>query len=972
MTRKVDEQVLQGFIDEAKSYLPSIIDGIQAFRDQPSDADLLDEAYRYMHTIKGASSMVGLDGLSTIADELEQILTDLVDGKLVFHEEEFDGLLEAVELIQTYLDGVADESFDEAPLVDMANSIVQQLHEGAEEGHKSKDEDQTSQPAEDLQVLPTEGLKGSAGVNLDFSMPEDLAPELLEVYTIESEDHLRDISRHLEILKNEPENKDVLQDVRRTVHTLKGAAGVVGLIAVSELAHRMEDLLDQVYDGWLNIDPEVLELLFGSTDALEDMSKGDKWNDELKVRLEDLYLEYETLLLPKSETSELLSLAEISGDAADLDLLPAGEPAGGNGKGDSIEDQELSRPYKKDDVMRVPLSRLDDLVRMVSELVINRTTFEQRMGEFENEVEELRLSSERLRKVSAKLDADYEVSALGGRLAFADSQGQTKPVYSFDTTNVHGFDELEFDRYTEFHLLSRELMETTADIRTVGHHLATLTGDFESMLNRQGRLSSEIQDKLMRTRMVPLGTLSTRLRRAVRVIAKEQGKSVNMILEGENIELDKSVLDDIADPLLHLMRNAVDHGIEPPAKRETSGKPEEGEIKLQAHYEGNQIVIRVTDDGAGMIPQVLRTAALRGGFISEAEAGHLSDEELYEKAFLPGFTTAAEVSEVSGRGVGLDIVKTTVEKLKGSVRLESKPGQGASFTIRLPMTMAVMQALLVRAHSETFALPLGVISNILRVEPSEIEEIGETPVLKMDDKLYPLIWLGEALNLSHPADEIQGRIPVLIMEIGDQSVGLVVDHVVGGQEIVIKSLGSHLRNVHAIAGATLMGDGSVVLILNPGELLYDAPHASRYGKSVLEEAGDPRDEQYTVMIVDDSLSVRRVVSNLIKSAGWQPLIAKDGLEALEMLQGMTREPDAILVDIEMPRMDGYELMSTLKAEEDFRQIPLVVLTSRAGAKHRRKAMAIGAVDYIVKPYQDEALLTILRQQIEEARRSVPA
>ena len=367
MTRKVDEQVLKGFIDEAKSYLPSIINGIQAYRDQPTDADLLDEAYRYMHTIKGASSMVGFDGLSAIADELEQILAGLVDGKLVFHEEEFDGILEAVELIQTYLDGVADESFDEAPLVDRANSIVQQLHEGAEEGHISEDEDQAPHSAEHLQLLPTKVLKGSAGVNFDFSMPEDLAPELLEVYTIESEDHLRDISRHLEILKNEPENKDVLQDVRRTVHTLKGAAGMVGLIAVSELAHRMEDLLDQVYDGSLNIDPEVLELLFGSTDALEDMSKGDKWNEELKLRLEDLYLEYETLVLPKSETSELISLAEISVDAAKLDLRPVSEPTSGNGKGDSIEEQELSRPYKKDDVMRVPLSRLDDLVRVVSE-----------------------------------------------------------------------------------------------------------------------------------------------------------------------------------------------------------------------------------------------------------------------------------------------------------------------------------------------------------------------------------------------------------------------------------------------------------------------------------------------------------------------------------------------------------------------------------------------------------------------------
>jgi chemosensory pili system protein ChpA (sensor histidine kinase/response regulator) len=969
MTRNVDEQVLQGFIDEAKSYLPSVRDGIQAFQSNPEALELLEEAYRYMHTIKGASSMVGLNGLSQSADSMEQILDELLAGHLVMSDEGLELLLEAVSVVEKYLDSALSDDFDVQALQVEINSLCIGAQEHCQvRSGASKEEDQS--PG----VLDLQGMSGEIQPEplLDESQLDDISPELMQVFSMEAEDHLRNISMKLEALKDRPEDKEMLQEIRRTVHTLKGAAGAVGFHSVSELAHRMEDLLDQIYDGWLMIDAPVLDLLFDSSDALEDISRGEPLDQTMRTHLKDLYIEYDSLVIPKSETGELEALAEITSEPPVLNDPSSPTTSGGNGKTQPAEESQTKAAQSRGEVMRVPLSRLDDLVRMVSELVINRTAFEQRMADFKREVEELQLSSDRLRKISTKLDTDFEVSALGGRLSFRANDGEAKFAYPFEPTNPHGFDELEFDQYTEFHLLSRELIEATSDIRTVGHHLTTLIGDFEGMLNRQGRLSSDIQDRLMHTRMVPLGTLSTRLRRAVRVIAREQSKSINLFFTGENIELDKSVLDDIADPLLHLMRNAIDHGIESQARRQALEKPEQGTIKLQAHYEGNQIVIRISDDGAGMDPATLRSAAVKGGFASESEAAHLSDEELFEKVFLPGFTTATEISEVSGRGVGLDIVKTTVQKLKGSIRVESKPGEGATFTIRLPMTMAVMQALLVRAHKETFALPLDVVTNILRIDPSEIEEIGESPVLKVEDHLYPLIWLGEALNLSQPVEEIEGRAPVLIMQIGDQSVGLLVDELVGGREIVIKSLGSHLRHVHGIAGATLMGDGSVVLILNPGELLYDPPQGGRRGQAKPPTARDRQPDRYTIMVVDDSLSVRRVVSNLIKSAGWQPVVAKDGLEALEMLQQMPRDPDLILVDIEMPRMDGYELMSTLKAGEEYHEIPLVVLTSRAGAKHRRKAMSIGAVDYIVKPYQDEVMLATLEKRIEESRRSVLA
>jgi chemosensory pili system protein ChpA (sensor histidine kinase/response regulator) len=470
--------------------------------------------------------------------------------------------------------------------------------------------------------------------------------------------------------------------------------------------------------------------------------------------------------------------------------------------------------------------------------------------------------------------------------------------------------------------------------------------------------------------MVALATLATRLHRAVRVLAREQDKLVDLVLEGEDIELDKTVREEIADPLLHLLRNAVDHGIEPPALRQVMGKPERGLIRLRAYHEGNQVVIQVSDDGAGLEPEILRSAAISGGYVSEADAPQLSDEELYSLVFLPGFSTASEVSEVSGRGVGLDIVKTNVHKLKGTVTLDSTPGQGATFTIRLPMTLAVTRALLVKAHNETFAIPLDTVTQILRLEREEIEHVGQEPVIRVGGQVYPMLRLGQVLNLKQPADETVQRLPVLILNAGGKQIALVVDQLLAGREIVIKTLGNHLRRVHGVTGATLMGDGSVVLILNPADLIIEAPQPEAWAPP--QPPAERALEALTVMVVDDSVSVRRVVSNLIKSVGWQPMAARDGLEALELVQRSARPPDLILVDIEMPRMDGYELITTLKGQEAYRNIPLVILTSRAGEKHRRKAQELGASEYIVKPYQDETLLNIIRHLVRASRGALPA
>jgi chemosensory pili system protein ChpA (sensor histidine kinase/response regulator) len=1011
MTRAIDKAILFGFIKEVKSYLPAITEGIKSLHKNPHQPEVMEETHRYAHTIKGAASMVGLAGLSHIAYYLEEALEEIAAGQLAMNDETAALLRKTVTQIEGYLDGVLSGTLRERPLLAEITRAYRRLRGLPEEEDEAAVEEVLAEVAVVSALAAEEEERPTTPPMVEVVPYEEVSPELIEAFSLEAEDHLRNISTLLSSLDKQPEHKEGLQDVRRSVHTLKGAAGAVGLRAIAQLAHRMEDLLDLLYAGSLVVDSDIMDLLFASADALEDLVGGEVEGETMRSTLQDLYARYSILLDQGPYVEKLARKLEPLGEEKIIDLAELAPRPSQAVEPETPKKGVAPVPRKPGEVVRVPLEHLDELVRLVSELAISRTVFEQRMADFEREVEELQFSTDRLRRVSSNLETQYEVSALGSRLALSSvgqignpstglpsaapsprlsagfrtgrvglSQEATLRVGSRQAFNTHGFDDLEFDRYTEFHLLSRELAETASDIRMMGNELGTLIGDFESILNRQGRLSSELQDKLMQIRMVPLATLATRLHRAVRVLAREQGKLVDLVLEGEDIELDKTVLEEIADPLLHLLRNAVGHGIEPPALRQVLGKPERGLIRLRAYHEGNQVVIQVNDDGAGLEPQILRSVAFSGGYVSEADAPQLSDEDLYSLVFLPGFSTAGEVSEVSGRGVGLDIVKTNVHKLKGTVTLDSTPGQGVTFTIRLPMTLAVTRALLVKAHNEMFAIPLGAVAQILRLEREEIERVGQEPVIRVGEQVYPMLRLGQVLNLKQPADETVQRLPVLILNVEAKQIAVVVDQLLAGREIVIKTLGNHLRQVHGVTGATLMGDGSVVLILNPADLVVEAPQPEAWAwtppvdklRTQLQPPAARAREALTVMVVDDSVSVRRVVSNLIKSVGWQPMAAKDGLEALEIMQRSAQPPDLILVDIEMPRMDGYELMSTLKGQEAYRNIPLVILTSRAGEKHRRKALELGASEYIVKPYQDETLLNIIRHLVQESRGAVPA
>jgi chemosensory pili system protein ChpA (sensor histidine kinase/response regulator) len=679
--------------------------------------------------------------------------------------------------------------------------------------------------------------------------------------------------------------------------------------------------------------------LASSSDALDEAINGAGDPAALRSKIARLFGEFDSLV-------GSMSMGVIAPSAPREETEPSPQPDSANRRR-GVEDRRSGGQ-----ALRVPVRRLNDLVRAVSELVLNRSTLEQHYAMLIQQVDELKFSAARIRKVAHKLEQDYEVRALAGNIGKSMTSGG------------HGFDELEFDRYTDFHLLTRELAETANDVSTISARVSDSIGDFDSDLTRLGRLTREIQDKTLEFRMVPLGSLTTRLERAVRVTAESCGKLVDFAIDGEHVALDKSLLEHMSDPLLHLLRNAVDHGIEAPENRGT--KSERGRIVVRAYHDGTDVVIEVEDDGRGLDVERIRRTAVDRGLVGAAEAETLAPEAMFAFVFEPGFSTAKTISEISGRGVGMDVVKSKVSRVGGRIRIDSRPGEGTRMSVRVPMTLAITRVLLVRAGGETFGLPLGAVMQIVRPHPTAIGRVGNEKVLVLDGRTYPLRDLADTLGLPRASDAPVAQ-PVLIANLGGRRIAVAVDQIVQSRDAVVKSLGTHLRRVRGIWGATLLGDGTVVLILNATDLVGaadDAP-ARVIARPAVAAGHDKR--TYTVLVVDDSLSMRHVLSTAIKKAGWNPLQARDGLDALEVMHRSTDRPDLILLDVEMPRMDGYEFLSTMRSQAQYADLPIVMLTSRGGDKHRDKASALGATDYMVKPFREDVLVETINRLVQAAR-----
>jgi chemosensory pili system protein ChpA (sensor histidine kinase/response regulator) len=926
----MDAELLQGFIEEAESYMPTIRSGIELYAAEgAARLEDLQTSYRQVHTIKGAALMVGLAEIGAFAKIFQDELDAVVSARAAINAEKAETLLKRATDLKAMF-----ANLDATPVCIETETF-----------NFEQEEIYVAERAPEI----------AAG---DFEIDN----EMLEVFALEAEEHLRTITTHLNILEKNPNHHEALMEIRRSSHTLKGSAGIVGFKKLSDLAHVQEDLLDYIAENPGESNAEVFSILMASTDCLEALSTGQN-SPELEQKLAEIHVRFVEVLAELKAAK----IAAAQPAVAETILSETVSETGEAKPAESVEaaENQAQAAGQTRAVIRVSLERLDELVKLASEMIMSRSVFEQRLSQLEQQVEELRHNTRRLSRLSGKFETDFGANAGGFRAAspapFAFGKTSVVPV----DAAAQEFDVLEFDRYTEFHQMTRELTETASDTTAINNELDKLLGNLNLVFGSQKRLFEDMQDKLLRLRMVPLSTLAQRLQRTVRVTADEEGKEIDFLIEGDELEIDSEILHVIVEPILHLLRNAVAHGIESTETRRLLGKPERGQIVLRAYSEGTHVVFTVTDDGRGISTAELKAKAVRLGFVSPPEAAAMTENDAFSLIFLPGLSTAPEVNQVSGRGVGMNVVKSSLTRHQGSVSVKSEAQKGTKFTLRLPTSLSVTRVLLVKANAQTFAFPLKIVRQVTEISQRDFLRAKPQNSLAINGKNYHLAHLNELLNLAPaPAAAEEARVLLLLVETPQSSFALAVEQIMKPEEIVIKPLGNPLKNVAELIGATILGDGSVVPVLDLISLL----HKLKPEKTEPSAPAPKRIKtQLSVLIVDDSPSVRAINSNTVKNAGWRASVAKDGLEALEMLQSAGMElPDVILTDVEMPRMDGYELLAAVKRESNLRQIPVIMITSRSTDKHRRKAFDLGVSEYLTKPYDD----TVLTEKIKNLAKMV--
>ncbi|KWV12507.1 Hpt domain-containing protein, partial [Xanthomonas translucens] len=777
---------------------------------------------------------------------------------------------------------------------------------------------------------------------LDFA---DLDRELVDIFVEEGKDLLDHCDRLVAELRAAPQDRDALAGLQRDLHTLKGGARMAGVNPIGDLGHGIESLLEAVAANRTELDRRDVQLLERGFDRLHQLLTL-TGNHRAVAMPDDLIGRFDARTHGRSLPLEAGTAAATQADAGvaatlqaavAAESIPAAAPAPLSAPlpVDGMLDEEsmIARPMQEQ--VRVRADLLDRLVNHAGEVAIYRSRLEQQLGAFRGAMSELDRTNARLRDQLRRLDLETEAQIVA---RYQREQDQTQ----------QNFDPLELDRFSTLQQLSRALNESAADLGGLQGVLDDLARQYDGLLQQQSRVSSELQDGLMRARMVPFDGLVPRLRRVVRQAASETGKQVHLTLEGTHGELDRNVLDRMIAPLEHMLRNSVAHGLETPEQRRAAGKPEEGSIAIRLRREGSEIVLEVADDGAGLNRDAIRHRAEQRGLIASGAA--LSEEELDSLIFAPGFSTYDQVSQLAGRGVGMDVVRNEVRQLGGSVDIHSVWGQGVTFTLRLPQTLAVTQAVFVQIGETTFAVPVASVSGIGRISRERFDAADGG--YHYSGEQFALHDLGSLVGQAPARAEGQMQVPLLLVRAGDLRAAVAIDQVLGNREIVVKPVGLQIASVPGIYGATITGDGRVVVILDVAPLVRR--YLAQPARPVVEAAPTEQRRAPLVMVVDDSLTMRKVTSRVLERHNFDVIVARDGIEALERLD--ERVPDLMLLDIEMPRMDGYELATAMRADPRYRAVPIVMITSRSGEKHRQRAFEIGVQRYLGKPYQELDLM----------------
>ena len=791
---------------------------------------------------------------------------------------------------------------------------------------RTTDDPAAEPPAVEVEEIPVE--------RRTRRLDDDIDADLLPVFLEEAQELVPAVGQGLRDWKSNPGHAAAGNALQRTLHTLKGSARMCGAMALGELTHHMETRVESAL---------TLKSLPGTL------------FDELEVSYDRLGLLYDRLLNPQAagplpeelETAPAPTAEDAARQSAPAAPAPAAVTATAKPQAQP-GDPEVATATRA--MLRVRADLIDRLVNEAGEVSIARSRIEGDLRAIKGALFEL---TENVNRLRAQL-REIEIQA----------EGQMQSQVSLAQEQDKAFDPLEFDRFTRFQELTRMMAESVNDVATVQQNLLKALGEGELALSAQARLTRGLQANLMRIRMVPFASISERLFRVVRQAAKEEGRRAVLDIKGGQVEVDRSVLERITGPFEHMLRNSVVHGIEPTTARIEQGKPELGEIKIEVRQEGNEIVLAVQDDGAGLNYERIRAKAVSLGLLDPQATP--SDAEVAEFIFHPGFSTAQEVTQLAGRGVGMDVVKAEISALGGRVELASENGRGTRFTIYLPLTLAVTQAVLIRAGGLTYALPAVMVEQVRQVKADELASYHTAGEAQWQNRRYPFRYLPRLLGDSEFAPEARRVTPVMFLRTGANVVAIQLEEVIGSQEIVVKNTGPLLARVAGITGATVLGTGEIVLIINPLILSGREPVATARRGGTLHVATrlEPAAPAVpTVMIVDDSLTVRKITGRLLAREGYNVLTAKDGVDAMEQLQNAV--PDVMLVDIEMPRMDGFDLTRNVRADSRLKRIPIVMITSRTAEKHRNYAREIGVNVYLGKPYQEEELLAHIASFVQK-------
>lgn len=937
----------------------------------PADAPIpspeaIQPHYVIAHTIKGVAAMYDFMGVVSLADTLEPVLEQATSASMTEWPDVVAMLRDTVGTLRAQIEAIGRLGAEDEPAIEAWKTRYSRMKPAS-----------LASPADNS---PDEALSASY-------LNPDLDPEVISYFAPEAQEYVEAIEASLLRLEKNPQDSDTIQQLFRTAHTLKGSAYTVGFKAIGDLTHHVEDYMGAIRDGRMEVTPDLIDAIFRFIDVIRQLMRRDaraldKTRREFSAVMQGLK---EMSGAPTSAVSaapeQKAAVAPSRSEPADREMVePQQASAVQRAEEEADKHQEADRqqgteprPMEEGAVIRVSRDRLERLLNLVGELVIGRGRLEQRLMVLEQLSHQVQIYKNRLQESVRTFEEKHAFTLPSASANMGEASGPGFP-------GLTDFGSLEFDKYDDFNVFARRTAEVSTDINEAMSQLSNSIKRAREDMDQVQRLTLGMRDEIARARMVPIGTPFTRFRRAVREMARTTGKDVTLITSGEQTEVDTGVVERLVDPLIHLVRNAVYHGIEPSAVRIAQGKPPVGSVYIHAAHRGNAVVIEVEDDGRGLDLEKIKAKAIQLGLLRQGAASALSDLEAAKLIFLPGISTAEQVGDQAGRGMGMDVVKRAIEGMNGQIDIESARGVGTKFTLTLPVTLLISMALLVRVGNERYAFPLPSTREVVLPPPGALQDLGGRSVLQIGEEAIEVRSLAHLLEIE--ASEPSGPTPVVIVRAMSGAVGLAVDELLGRQEIVIKSLGS-LKPFQKsyFAGATIDPEGRVVLVIDVGRLL-----AGRLGPEGLAiehaplsatEPGAPTDESgleiagktARILLIDDSLSVRKFVGRMLEGGGFAVDTAVDGEDGLR--KASTVSYRLIITDLEMPKVNGYEVIQALRSRPQTQATPILVMTTRAADKHRQMAMSLGATAYIAKPVNERALIQEIERWIGQAASASP-